>query len=385
MRHSNLRTLLILAVAALAAGLVLACNGGDGSTGSVSDPGSSGGSVSDTGGSGTPGGTGPTGSGDEIYVPVSGVDGHLAIALDARDIAALLEASPVDYAAVAQIYSAGKNSKNSDGSFRTLKGFATDAERAEEFADAVAFFGSPTFLDDDVSAAIDGTGEAAGWSDAQRKQAINKGVLRILYHWVRHEMHGAQDKLAAGEVDPADGAPHNWDEAWAFYAGAADETGARPYALAGTALKREDNYAKQGLIDQPLREALADGLEAIEAADESALADAIERVESRLNAIFYLSTARYFQNAFEAASAGDTEEVSIALIEGLSFYRTIQPMVAAADPNADELISAFFSRPADSPFTLEERDEALAALNRSQVASALALEVTDLLSPASYG
>ena len=321
---------------------------------------------------------------DDIYTPVSNVASHLALALDARDIAALLKASPVDYTAIGQIYSEGKNSQRSDGTVRTLKGFATDAERAEQFADAAALYGSPTFLDDEISAAINGTGIAAGWSDGQREQAVNKGILRILYYWVLDELGAAKADLAAGEVDPAEGAPHAWDEGWAFYVGAADESGARPYALAATALKREADYKKDGLIDAPLRQALADGLEAIEEGDAAALDEAEKQVQSRLNAIFYIATARYFNNAYAAAAKGDTSATAVALVEGLSFYRTIQPIVAAADAEADEIISAFYQRSSTSPITVEERDAALTALNESAVTAELGLLVTDMLTSSSY-
>ncbi|OGS01315.1 MAG: hypothetical protein A2V88_15850 [Elusimicrobia bacterium RBG_16_66_12] len=347
-------------------------------TGSAAEPGSVSGSVT---------GAEPavsTSTSDEIYTPVSDVDAHLALALDVRDIAALLKASPVDYTAIGQIYSEGKNSQRSDGTFRTLKGFATDPGRAEQLADAAALYGSPTFLDDEISAVLNGTGIAAGWTDGQREQAVNKGILRILYYWVLDEMGSAKADLAAGEVDPADGAPHAWDEAWAFYVGAADEGGARPYALAATALKREADYKKEGLINEPLRQALADGLEAIEEGDAAALDEAEKRVMSRLNAIFYIATARYFNNAYAAAAKGDTSATAVALVEGLSFYRTIQPIVAVADPEADEIISAFYQRGADGPITVEERDAALAALNERAVTNEMGLQVTDMLTPASY-
>jgi hypothetical protein len=328
-----------------------------------------------------------TSGADDIYSPVSDVDSHLALALDVRDIAALLKETPVDYRAIGLIYSQGKNSQRSDGTFRTLKGFATDPERAEQWPDAAAMYGSPTFLADEIDAALNGTpswwaGEP--WSDAVREQAINKGVLRILYYWVLDEMAAAKADLAAGEVDVADGAPHAWDEGWAFYVGAADENGARPYVLAATALKREADYKKDGLIDEPLRQAFADGLEAIEEGDAAALDEAEKQVISRLNAIFYIATARYFNNAYTAAASGDADATAVALIEGLSFYRTIQPTVAAADPEADEVISAFYQRSSDSPITLDERDVALSALNHSAVSEALALLLTDMITPASY-
>ena len=55
--------------------------------------------------------------------------------------------------------------------------------------------------------------------------------------WALHEVVAAINKAADGNFDPASGAPHNWDEGWAFYHGA--DPGCGPFA---TADKRGGNF-----------------------------------------------------------------------------------------------------------------------------------------------
>jgi hypothetical protein len=104
-------------------------------------------------------------------------------------------------------------------------------------------------------------------------------------------------------------------------------------------------------------------------------------VESRLNGLFYLATARYLNETLRSAQAGNRDAAAVQQIEGLSFYMTIQAMVATADASADQAIVAYYTADPNS-LTPTRRDETWAALNRA--ATALALQQTDLLSPTDY-
>jgi hypothetical protein len=75
------------------------------------------------------------------------------------------------------------------------------------------------------------------------------------------------------------------------------------------------------------------------------------------------------------------EAAGVTLVEGLSYYRAIQPIVAGADAAADRSVVGFYtSDPAT--LTVAMRDAALAALNRA--ATALLLTPNDLVSPEMY-
>jgi hypothetical protein len=152
--------------------------------------------------------------------------------------------------------------------------------------------------------------------------------------------------------------------------------------LASTAVKREANYGKQGLIDRAARQAMADGLRSVLDGDAAAVVAAKDRIISRLNAIFYLGTARNLNDVYKSVVASDNDQAAMYQVEGLTYYRTIQPIVATADAEADAAIQKYFTG-ALSDVTEQQRDAALAGLNRSSVTSALSLEAKDLLSPAS--
>ena len=81
--------------------------------------------------------------------------------------------------------------------------------------------------------------------------------------------------------------------------------------------------------------------------------------------MFYLGSVRYMNEALKHAQAGDTDASGTALVEGLSFYRSIQPAVAQATTAADEAMLAYFES-APSELTAGKRDAALAALNRDR-------------------
>ena len=63
---------------------------------------------------------------------------------------------------------------------------------------------------------------------------------------------------------------------------------------------------------------------------------------SRFDAIFYLSTVRYMNEALKHAHDGDNDGAGVAMVEGLSFYRSIQPDVANANASSDRTVPAYF-------------------------------------------
>ena len=213
--------------------------------------------------------------------------------------------------------------------------------------------------------AIRGRGEAENYTDAQKRQAIAKGALRILYHWAKFYMILGQDRSSSRLID----------EAWAVYVGE-EVNGAYPNSVAAVAQAREGNFGRPGTIDVPLRQAMDRARQAADDGDAAALEVATQEVFSRFNAIFYLSTVRYIGRVYDDAQAGNRDALGTHQVEALAFYQSIQPDVAMADPNADETIMAYLTAE-PSHVTAVSRDEALAALNG--VASALLLEQSDLV------
>lgn len=271
------------------------------------------------------------------YEPVSDVTSHGAIGQDVARVKDALapakEGSPVDWAEVEAAFEEGGASVKGDGSVRTL-------------ATLVDAPGDVSF----VREAIAGTGASAGASDAVRAQRVEKGISVLLARKVTDELAAAGVKLADGDTDPDEGAPHNVDEAWAFF-------DAEGNGLAATADKRAADFEREGEVREPIEAALTAAQQAAVDGDEAAFEEAVAEVEGGVAYVFYLATHKYL----------DTEGDDVRRAEGLSFYRVIQPVVRDASAEADAAIAAAFEA--------DDAESGRAALHRPEVLSAL--DVTD--------
>ena len=104
---------------------------------------------------------------DGGYTYASNVDNHRMLMGDVCDIKDLSGA--YDWDGVKDIYDDGKHAEKSDGSYRTLMGFA-DASGKNHAYDA--YYGADGSWNDFVSAAIDGTGPFEGESDTVRDLSL---------------------------------------------------------------------------------------------------------------------------------------------------------------------------------------------------------------------
>ncbi len=304
---------------------------------------------------------------DGYYHATTNREHYQKIPSDYQEIAALTnvikEGEPLPVADIFLLYEVGYHTRIGVRS-KTLRGFARDPERAEEYPLAAEFYGSGNFLDSPINNAVRGRNEAENWTDAQKRQAINKGILRILYHWSKHYVIGGCADLDSGDVD----------EGWGIYVGLPGDDGSYPYSLSKLARSREGNFGREGTLDIPLREAFERVRQAAENGDAAACDAAAQEVFSRFNAIFYLATVRYI--GVSQADVAEGKDPGTHQVEALAFYQSIQPEVAKADPEVDETIMAYVTADA-SDLTISSRDEALAALN--SVASALLLTDDDLV------
>lgn len=164
------------------------------------------------------------------YRAVSQVNDHNALPRDIGDIHALLsvidDGQQIDFAAIQAIYEQGKNSIKAKGSVRTIAAFVdgVDGSKPEKnfenlFPVAFDYFGQPGFLEDFLGSAIRGEGRFAAASDKARAEAIKAGLYTALAYWVRFELRYSAYKAQAGNFACPKGAPHNWDEGFAFYYG----------------------------------------------------------------------------------------------------------------------------------------------------------------------
>lgn len=277
---------------------------------------------------------------DAGYAYASDVSDHRLVSEDLCDINELLDAEAIDFAAVATVYRDGGNSVKGDGTVRTLAGFATAADKSPELTE---YYGSDAPLDEFVTAALDGTGTFEGASDAERKQGIQKGVQnQIMIAWVHNELTAALGKAADGNFDVAEGAVHNWDEAWAFYAGAQPDCS--PYA---TADKRAENFgtvAADGatsLTNEAILAAMIAGRDALVAEDAAGAEAAAAEVERQIAITYAQATIRYGAEVANDLGAGDAETAATHRAEGYAFWRVIEATAAANGADVDAINAAY--------------------------------------------
>ena len=152
---------------------------------------------------------------DAGYTYASDVDNHRSLMQDLCDIKSAASDSNWDEAK--NIYTNGKNAEKSDGSFRTLAGFAAASGKNHNYD---TFYGQDGAIGAHIMAAMDGTGDFAGASDTVRYQGIAKLTANMgMVGYTIHELNAAVAKADAGNTDNDSGAPHNWDEGWAFFHG----------------------------------------------------------------------------------------------------------------------------------------------------------------------
>ena len=274
---------------------------------------------------------------------------HRLVVVDVCEVNELLDAEPIDFSAVGAVYRDGGNSVNADGSVRTLAGFATADDRGAH--GLAEYYGTPTPLDDYVTAALDGSGVFEGTSDAVRRQGTQKGIQnQVMVAWAVHELNSALAKAAEGDFDAAEGAPHNWDEAWAFYHGA--EPGCAPY---NTANSRADNFgttAADGTTaraNEAILAAMIEGRDALLAGDAQGAEDAATEVLRNLVVTYSQAAIRYATLVEEDLSAGDTDSAAEHRTEGQAFFRVIEATVAGSGADVDAVNAVFdLSAPAEN-------------------------------------
>ena len=261
---------------------------------------------------------------DGGYDYASNVDNHRMLMGDVCDIKDLSGA--YDWDGVMDIYVNGEHAEKSDGSYRTLMGFADAAGKNHAYDD---YYGADGSWNDFVSAAIEGTGPFAGESDTVRDQATEKGIQNgVMTAYAIHELNAAIIKAEAGNWGPDD-AQHAWDEGWAFYHGPddanADYDGCGPFA---TAAKRGGNFGTGDATNIATLVAMNDGLTALKNEDMQGVIDARDEVLKNVVIVYSQASVRYASKMTDDLAAGDTANYDKHQAEGHAFYRVIEAYVA---------------------------------------------------------
>lgn len=272
------------------------------------------------------------------YQPVSDVAQHARMSLDVCEINRLLDARPVDFAGVAAIYRQGRFSDERDGVKRTLGTFAGESRQTEETLGRYERYLGAGWLNAFVGDAIDGVGTFAGASEAVRREAVRIGVRdQIMVAWAVHELDAALVKAGKGSFTKKSGAPHNWDEAWAYYHGEKPECS--PFA---TAQRSEAEFGVGTLITRRLRLFAKDGLKALVDKKASAAQAARDQIVRDIT-ITYVQSAILAASKVDAALAqGKADEARVAQAAGWAYYRVIEPLIARSNTTAARAVAGVF-------------------------------------------
>lgn len=272
------------------------------------------------------------------YQPVSDVAQHAKMSLDVCDINALLDSSPIDFAAVGAIYRDGRHSTEANGSKRTLGKFAAEPRSLEDTLGRYERYLGARWLDSFVSAAINGTAPFAGESDAVRRQGVQKGVRnQILVAWALHELDAAVEKAGKASFTKASGAPHNWDEAWAYYRGEKPECAA--YA---TAEERGKEFGTGSAVNEGILAAMNQGLKALLAKSTTGAAKARDEVARQITITYLQSAIKYAAEVDTALAQGKVDEARVWQAEGWAYFRVIEPLVAKVNTTAARAVVDVF-------------------------------------------
>lgn len=272
------------------------------------------------------------------YQPVSDVAQHARMSLDLCEVNRLLDARPPDFAAVASLYRQGRFSDESEGAKRTLGGFATTARESEETLSGYERYLGAGWLNAFVGDALEGVGAFADASDAVRAAAVRIGVRdQIMVAWALHELDAAVDKASKGSFTKKSGAPHNWDEVWAYYHGEKPECS--PFA---TARARGEEFGVGTLITRRILLFMKDGQKALVGKDTLGARTARAEIVRDLT-ISYLQSVIKSAAAIDAALAGGkADEARVRQAEGWAYYRVVEPLVAHANTTTARTLAGVF-------------------------------------------
>lgn len=304
------------------------------------------------------------------FEPATNQDLNLAMALDLRDIRAVMapaaRGEPVDWAQAGAIYENGKHQVRGDGTLRSLASIA-DADVHAAFPNGAAVYGRADFIDGMIRDGLNGTGRGTGLSDNARRQLVNKGIQMLMYGKAIQQINTAKSRVDAGTPDAAAAL----DETWAVVVGAADPNGNRNNALLATAAGREEDFMLPGKLAGRIESTLVDAARDIQQGDRREFSETAEALKGRINGIFYLSTLRYATLLERDATAGNRE---MHLAEGWASFQAIRAQVAAASPNAAQTIEAAFTRPPSEEFPASLTRQVYDALNQPAVLQGLGIQ-----------
>jgi len=259
---------------------------------------------------------------DAGYTYASNVDNHRSLMNDLCEIkAAASSDGGYDFTGAKEIYMNGKNAEKSDGSFRTLAGFASATGKNHDYD---SYYGMNGSVDAHIMAALDGTGDFEGTSDTVRYQGTAKLTVNLgMVAYTLHELNAAILKAEAGNWG-TDDAQHAWDEGWAFFHGPDEHYGCSPAKV------MEKRAADFGTADADgvaatfaaTEAAMNAGLTALQNEDMQGVVDARDEVLKNLVIVYSQAVLKYTSKLDSNTTAEKYQA------EGYAFWKAIEAYAA---------------------------------------------------------
>ena len=252
---------------------------------------------------------------DGGYTYASNVDNHRSLMKDLCDIKTA--ASAYDWTTAKDIYTNGKNAQKSDDSFRTLAGFAAAEGKNHNYD---TYYNQTGSIGAHIMAALDGTGDFEGTSDTVRYQGVAKLTANMgMVGYTIHELNAAIAKADAGNVDDDSGAPHNWDEGWAFFHGPDEDNSCGPVA---TLNKRGADFGTEtdGVSNTfiAIEDAMVSGLTALQAEDSAGYTSAANTVVKNVITAYSQAVLKY-TSKMDNADSGEKYQA-----EAYAFWKVME-------------------------------------------------------------
>ncbi len=252
---------------------------------------------------------------DGGYTYASNVDNHRSLMKDLCDIKTA--ASAYDWTTAKDIYTNGKNAQKSDDSFRTLAGFAAAEGKNHNYD---TYYNQTGSIGAHIMAALDGTGDFEGTSDTVRYQGVAKLTANMgMVGYTIHELNAAIAKADAGNVDDDSGAPHNWDEGWAFFHGPDEDNSCGPVAILnkrGADFGTETDGVSNTFI--AIEDAMVAGLTALQAEDSAGYNSAANTVVKNVITAYSQAVLKY-TSKMDNADSGEKYQA-----EAYAFWKVME-------------------------------------------------------------
>jgi len=277
---------------------------------------------------------------------------YSAISEQVCQVFTAMEFEPVDWASVVAIY---ETPFEINGEETSLKEIATegpgaigaddDNELWEAFQD---YFDDEDWLDTNV---LEGGEDLDNETDGARTELVQKtsrdalGVALVLAF-----IEEAADAIDDGDLEAA---VLFTEIAWVIYHGYDNGdgdtgNGCAPY---GTGESRSGNFGLPGDVTADIEAAFESAMAALSVeTGGGAASDAQEEiVEALFDAVARATTITYLRAALRYgirmdgdAAAGNPDNLRVNQLEGLAFFRAVQPLVAAFDEDLAEAVEDFF-------------------------------------------